>query len=411
MYCPKCNHEMADDMNFCPRCGTKIERCPHCHQPLKTNARFCQYCGKEVQQSSSVGGYYEPIQMNEDIQVKEEKIKFKDIPSQKKVNWKIIIISVLALLVLTGTSLFYLYGIPSKNAIKQDQNITQKTEIQLKDGLVVGNINQEGHVASYKDKIYITNNEEQLVVMDKNLENQKVLIEGKVNYLNIVNDMIYYTDDHDYLCSVDLEGKNKKTIVNVKSYYIQVIDNKIYYQYDGSHHEEYIYVYDLKTKDNVKVNNRNSYNINVVGQTIYYTSSDGVYSIKTNGKGEEKLVSGTCYQLIYQDGKLYYTSGQYVMSFDLQTKKIAKVIDESSQLLNMNENYLFYYSSQGLNRYDFKTQKIETIYNGSLKSCEILGNHLVLTVNQSQSETTRIIMDLSGQNQQRIFKSQNQNYV
>jgi len=46
MQCPKCQFENANGMNFCGKCGTKLERfCPHCNFGNQHENEFCGKCG------------------------------------------------------------------------------------------------------------------------------------------------------------------------------------------------------------------------------------------------------------------------------------------------------------------------------------------------------------------------------
>ncbi len=46
MLCPKCQFENANGMNFCGKCGGKLERfCPQCNFGNPTEYEFCGKCG------------------------------------------------------------------------------------------------------------------------------------------------------------------------------------------------------------------------------------------------------------------------------------------------------------------------------------------------------------------------------
>ena len=46
--CQKCGTVMSEEMNFCPICGTEVERCPECETRILPNATFCTNCGYEI---------------------------------------------------------------------------------------------------------------------------------------------------------------------------------------------------------------------------------------------------------------------------------------------------------------------------------------------------------------------------
>lgn len=427
MICPRCHTEMNDDVNYCPHCGMKIEKCPACHQPIINGAKFCSHCGTSLyakQAESHIGGYYEPLQHNEYTETKTEfkdSTDFKDIPVNKKVNKKVIIIAVAILLVLSGVSYAYIYHGPKLN-----KNTTDTDVVKPNEPLVVGestswtsftgNINQEGNVFKTEDKIFMLDDNEHLVSMDLKLENRVTLVNDECHYINVVGDMIYYTNDDDLLCSMTVEGKDQKVIFDQEVYYMIVKGDKIYYQLDDNK-KEHIYVYDLTTNEQTELNDRKSYNLNVLDDKIYYSSSDGIYSIGIDGQGEEKLMSGKVANLIYQDGKLYYNEIEFdlprIVAYDIESKKTEVIINKKSGLLNITSEYLFYLSSDlNVVRYDLKTKENKNIYAGNVEYGFVVGDKLILyTKSLYNDDEYQVIMDFSGENQQRLFAASNGTFV
>jgi ribosomal protein L40E len=53
MKCPKCQFDNADGMNFCGKCGTKLERmCPQCNFGNPIRYEFCGKCGYKLSRPS-----------------------------------------------------------------------------------------------------------------------------------------------------------------------------------------------------------------------------------------------------------------------------------------------------------------------------------------------------------------------
>jgi len=52
--CANCHAPLAQDANFCMKCGTPVQRtfCPHCGKPIMADDRFCSTCGKTIPQNS-----------------------------------------------------------------------------------------------------------------------------------------------------------------------------------------------------------------------------------------------------------------------------------------------------------------------------------------------------------------------
>lgn len=410
MICPRCRKEINDDVSYCPECGMKIERCPSCYKPIIQGAQYCSYCGQALhnQYQEHIGGYYQPIDDYHNNQ--QENTSFNDVKTGKKVNNKILIIGIIVVALLTGISMKYIKSTQNQNVFNDNETINETIEVKgsISDSTRVGNINQSSHVDFYNDRIYMIDDSGNLVSMDSKLQDQKTLINGTVEYIQVINDLIYYTDENNHLCSVNLEGKEQKTIIDKKVYYPNIKEDKIYYQLDDD--SEKIYVYDLKTNENTKINDRKSYNINVIDNYIYYTSTDGIYRVGINGQGDEKLISDKSYNLICQDKKLYYTtSDNQVKCYDIDKQEISVVIEEVSQLMNLTDHYLFYYSQEGLKKYDLSSKESQTIYNGLISYCEILGDKLVITTYGDSGY--RVIMDYDGVNQQRVFMATDGSYI
>ena len=52
--CANCHAPLAEDANFCMKCGTPVQRtfCPHCGKSIMADDRFCPTCGKAIPQIS-----------------------------------------------------------------------------------------------------------------------------------------------------------------------------------------------------------------------------------------------------------------------------------------------------------------------------------------------------------------------
>lgn len=420
MICPRCKTEINDEVNYCPHCGMKIERCPICHQPIVQGARYCTHCGAALNQTyykEQMTGYYQPLSeeknvvWNDDFFTERQQPTFQDIEVNHKVNKKIIILSVLALVIVTAISYVYLYRGPSlKDFVdsEETQSITQQEALKIEStntySTQIGNMNMGGHVFQTKENVYICDENGYLVKMDYELKNQKTLINEECEYVNVVDDTIYFTNKNQYLCSMTTEGENLQVLIGKKVYYVVVKDKKIYYQLDED--KESIYVYDIEKKTETKLNDRHSYCLNVLDDRLYYSSEDGIYSIDLDGKNDQQVISGKVYNLIYQDQKLYYLdeSGK-IFSYHVENQKTEMLVEGSYGLLNVTENYIFYLdSSQQISRYDMQTQNSKSIYNGSVETAFVLGDKLIVeTKGMGYNSDYMLIMDFDGQQQQRLF--------
>ncbi len=425
MKCPNCNNELLDEALYCAQCGTKIERCKQCGQVLQVGAHYCSYCGTPVNNIkpayepingshyNRLGGYYKPLSNDyeQDNVVSEETVDFNEIKADKKTNKLVIVLSVIALIVSTALAGLYLSKTSGINPfIPSDNGIINTKPLKVSGDnasyTTVGNINQGGHATLYKDRLYVCDDEGRLVSMSTSFDDRKTLTDQKVEYVSIVDDIIYYVNQDMKICSIDINGNNQAIVVNKKAYYMNIVDYKIYYQSDEE--GERLHVFDLKTLEDKELNQRVTYNINVSDDKIYYTSTDGIYCISVNGKGEEKLSGDNGYSMILRDNKLYYSTSSYETKvLDLNTKTSEKLVDERSSFLNMTSDYIFYYSANGVKKYDIKTKQSEVIYKGNIEFLEVVGNILVITDHDGH----RIVMDFDGNSQQRLFLTNEQNFV
>ncbi len=442
MICSRCQHEIDENLNYCPYCGMQIKKCPVCHRPLALQARFCSHCGTNLEktpdysqkeghyepltsqhlessQYAQKGGYYEPLASHQEYADGQKTISFQDIEVNKKVNKKVIILSVMALIIVTIVSYSYIYYGPDLTQYLASSSTPSFEYEELSihgdnsSSTHISNINQGGEVYLTEGKVYICDDQGYLISMDRNLENRETVIQEKCQYVTVTKDAIYFTDENMNICKTTLTGANKEVLVKTKAYYVTVIDEYIYYQSDTD--SERLYVYDMKTKENKKLNDRRTYCINVVDDMIYYSSDDGVYQIGKNGQGEEKLLSeiGVC--LVYQDDKLYYLLNDGTMVYyDLDKKELQDIATDGYRFIGLTGQYLFYYNTQGqVVRYNLKIESPKVIYNGYINEGYIIGDTLVLNCSQynQQDQPYKIIMDKDGKNQQRLFSLQNGDFV
>lgn len=125
--------------------------------------------------------------------------------------------------------------------------------------------------------------------------------------------------------------------------------------YDGSWH--YFSEPDLSSAlHKIKANGENkqligngedsSSYINVVGDWIYYRNgADGIYKIKTNGKGREKIIGDSGVYVSVVDGWIYYVNYSdddciYKVCVDGTGRQ--KLNNEASTMLNVVEGWIYY---------------------------------------------------------------------
>lgn len=417
MFCPKCQKEISDDINYCPHCGYQIKRCPSCRQIVRDGDLFCSSCGTSLheKQQDHIGGYYHPLDYDEVPFSNEEETDFRKIPVNKKVNKVVILVSVIILVILTVLSYEYLEHGPSLTQQTSQETLPiQEMTIQgqTSQASLTGNLNQNGEAYFDGKNLYVCNQQGAIVLMDQNLAQQQTLRSKKSQYVMIYNDLLYYTNENNYFCQASLDGKDEKILISKAIYYPYIENGNLYYQLDED--DESLYVYHLQDQKQTKLNDRHSYCINVVENKIYYLSTDGLYCIQKDGQNDEKLLSGEFANVIYFNDKLYYLSSDGICTFDIQSQKTTVIIENARQFINMTDQYIFYQSMDGsVVRYEISTQTEKTIYNGEVEAGYVVGDKFIIKTSASlyQQESYIVIMDFDGSQQQRLFLDSQGDYI
>ncbi len=417
MFCPRCQNEVNEDMNYCPHCGYPMKHCPYCHHLIQDDDLYCPTCGKMLHKASQddIGGYYEPLFHDGNDNHHEHQKTFKDIPVNQKVNKVVVLVSVIVLVILSVLSYEYIEHGPSltpetsKTTLpRQEMTISGQTD----QSSLIGNQNQNGQAYFDGKNLYLCDLQGNLILMDQNLNQQKTLLSKKCENLIVHNNTIYYTDTNNHFCEMSTDGQNQKTILSKAVYYPYLDNQQLYYQLDED--QESLYVYNLESKKETKLNDRPTYCINVVDDMIYYLSKDGIYRIRKDGKNDEKLLSGTFDNVIYSQGKLYYLSTEGICAFDIESQKVSVIKELVASFINMNDQYLFYQSMDGsVERYDLKTQEEKTIYNGLVEIGYIVGDKLIVETSVSlyTQDSYAVVMDFDGTQQQRLFFDGQGDYI
>ena len=167
MFCPRCQNEISDDVNYCPHCGYQIKRCPQCHSVIKDGEQYCSNCGYLIHPNEQIGGYYQPLFYDEDPLQDEKKISsFKNIPVNKKVNKVFVLICAVVLAILTAISYEYIYHGPSLTTQNNQVTFTQEDMVISGETITssqIGNINQNGLAYFDGETLYMTNDQGYLV--------------------------------------------------------------------------------------------------------------------------------------------------------------------------------------------------------------------------------------------------------
>lgn len=368
MRCTNCQNEIGDHSQYCPYCGYSLnKKCPQCGHLLSSHDRYCSQCGYCIKQESTMNGYYIPI----DKQEKEyHEYHYENNDDREKINWKPILLSLLVLLFVTGISIYYLSSQdnPIETSQSQDFHIDNDNSYTT----YVGNTHLEGMSIVDQDIIYMTNNDGYLVSLDKDFNNEHVLLQESVSYLNIYNDKIYFADSQQYLSCINKDGTDKEIIIQKPVYYLLLKEDKLYYQLDSDN--ESLYVLDLKTNESIKLNDCRSYCPNISDQHIYYTSIDGIYEMDLDGQNDKRIIAGEVNSLLYEDNKLYYVQNNQLFIYDLNTQQTETISSLLLATFIKKDDSIVAYTSKGLVIYDLKTKESKTLYASSIDCFQVLDN-------------------------------------
>jgi RNA polymerase subunit RPABC4/transcription elongation factor Spt4 len=382
MQCPNCKNEINGDENFCPHCGTSLGNlCPVCHYPVSPQDKFCPNCGQKLKEDN---GYYEPINDNDYYQPIDN--NHAEEEKKSKVNFKPIIIGLIIIALLTAGSYAYINSQSKQKITSNETNSKEETKTPSVDSensyvAYTGNINLEGKLYMDGDTIYMVNEKGYLVSVDKEFQNDKVLLEETVSYISVYDQSIYFADSNNYLCKVDKDGQNKEILIKKAVYYVMLKNDNIYYQLDSD--QESLYVYSIKDKKSTKLNDSRTYCPNISDDKIYYTSTDGIYCMDLDGKNDSRIIEGKVYNLIYDNNMLYYVdSSGTLYSYNLTDKSVNSILQYTYQAIK-NGNTIYAYTTQGLVTYNVETGKTQTLYANTIETMQLAGNVVVVYSNNS----------------------------
>lgn len=197
-----------------------------------------------------------------------------------------------------------------------------------------------------------------IVKMKTNGKDKEVIVEGvDTSKITVINNWIYYFKNYQ-LYRVKTNGKNKEQISNKSMENYEIVGNFIYYSYmnDGKYviakmktNGEGVTRIDTDASKTFFVNNNDIYYIRQNADSSLYE----LYKVKINGEAKEKIadISGDIrLDSINFDGKkLYYTKTNEdgtlsIYSIRTNGKDETKIVDTKgySTMINVNKNYIYY---------------------------------------------------------------------
>ena len=391
MICPSCHKEVPVGSHFCPYCGTPLDdKCPYCGHQNIPHAKFCSSCGKPLGPSTATHrpqGSFIPTSC---IYQEEEKT-YEPEKVSHKINWKVVIISVLVLILVTTGAKYYLNH--SGNIKWADGNSSTTEEItsivnlkKTTDLEQYSNLANDGYVAANDQYIFMSNADNQLVKLDKDMNVVKTYDVKYATYLNLVGEKLYYTDKDHHICVLDTKTEKTETLQDVSAFYMTYHDNKLYYQNDGDN--ESLYVYDISSKTSTKLLDEHIYNMNFNGDIIYLTGKSSIISYNMTTKATETIYDQQVYGSVYKDGYLYFSTPKMAIGrVNVETKESETIMDDIGySVFVMSDEALYYVGSDAkMYRIDLKTKNTSAVYqfqSHRMSGMQIVNDQLYIKDNQ-----------------------------
>ena len=391
MICPSCHKEVPVGSHFCPYCGTPLDdKCPYCGHQNIPHAKFCSSCGKPLGPSTATHrpkGSFIPTSR---IYQEEEKT-YEPEKVSHKINWKVVIISVLVLILATTGAKYYLNH--SGNIKWADGNSSTTEEItsivnlkKTTDLEQYSNLANDGYVATNDQYIFMSNADNQLVKLDKDINVVKKYDVKYATYLNLVGEKLYYTDKDHHICVLDTKTEKSDTLQDVSAFYMTYHDNKLYYQNDGDN--ESLYVYDISSKTSTKLLDEHIYNMNFNGDIIYLTGKSSIISYNMTTKATDTIYDQQVYGSVYKDGYLYFSTPKMAIGrVNVETKESETIMDDIGySVFVMSDEALYYVGSDAkMYRIDLKTKSTSAVYqfqSHRISGMQIVNDQLYIKDNQ-----------------------------
>ena len=391
MICPSCHKEVPVGSHFCPYCGTPLDdKCPYCGHQNIPHAKFCSSCGKPLGPSTETHrpkGSFIPTSR---IYQEEEKT-YEPEKVSHKINWKVVIISVLVLILATTGAKYYLNH--SGNIKWADGNSSTTEEItsivnlkKTTDLEQYSNLANDGYVAANDQYIFMSNADNQLVKLDKDMNVVKKYDVKYATYLNLVGEKLYYTDKDHHICVLDIKTEKSDTLQDVSAFYMTYHDNKLYYQNDGDN--ESLYVYDISSKTSTKLLDEHIYNMNFNGDIIYLTGKSSIISYNMMTKATDTIYDQQVYGSVYKDGYLYFSTPKMAIGrVNVETKESETIMDNIGySVFVMSDEALYYVGSDAkMYRIDLKTKSTSAVYqfqSHRMSGMQIVNDQLYVKDNQ-----------------------------
>lgn len=391
MICPSCHKEVPVGSHFCPYCGTPLDdKCPYCGHQNIPHAKFCSSCGKPLGPSTATHrpkGSFIPTSR---IYQEEEKT-YEPEKVSHKINWKVVVISVLVLILATTGAKYYLNH--SGNIKWADGNSSTTEEItsivnlkKTTDLEQYSNLANDGYVATNDQYIFMSNADNQLVKLDKDINVVKKYDVKYATYLNLVGEKLYYTDKDHHICVLDTKTEKSDTLQDVSAFYMTYHDNKLYYQNDGDN--ESLYVYDISSKTSTKLLDEHIYNMNFNGDIIYLTGKSSIISYNMTTKATDTIYDQQVYGSVYKDGYLYFSTPKMAIGrVNVETKESETIMDDIGySVFVMSDEALYYVGSDAkMYRIDLKTKSTSAVYqfqSHRISGMQIVNDQLYIKDNQ-----------------------------
>lgn len=219
----------------------------------------------------------------------------------------------------------------------------------------------------YSEKYPVENERNRLYKMKLNGTSSTKITSDKVLYAGIVDDWIYYINQSDYdkPYKIRIDGKGRKKISDDAVSNLMVANGWIFFEKDDT-------LCRMRTNGKDKSvlceEITGNLSLNNTRDALFFSLSNdegsGIYKIKTNGTGMEKIADAMVNSLNYSEGLIYYNDflgNLYRIKEDGSEKK--KISTGVKGSLNISGNWIYYTSyvlPKNLSDIDIPDEDIDT---------------------------------------------------
>jgi len=240
--------------------------------------------------------------------------------------------------------------------IKAEKNILAGNEPVFVYGNTSGNHSNYGLAAMQEDWVFFStiSNFSYLYKISATGIEKTLLSEGDCNYINVVGDSIYFIGGTNRLTKIQTDGSSKTELLRDISFgNIYIVDDWIYY----TDYSELDGLYRIRTdgKGKKKITGDRAQDFFDSGNRIYYCNmylSGGLFSVSTDGKDKMRIVDAQISAINLVDEWLYYinsSDGNSIWKVQIDGQNRMKLVNDAVSSINAAGDWIYYSNANDKN--------------------------------------------------------------